>query len=78
VTPQEQCEVNLRAIALAQRLVAEKREPTPGERGALMAYTGFGSTDVRKHALSGWLTERLTNLMPPAQPSPRRKEKAHD
>ena len=52
MTGQEQCEVNLRAIALAQRLVAEKREPTPGERGALLAYTGFGSTDVRKHALS--------------------------
>ena len=40
--------MNLRAIWLAQRLVADKREPTPGERGALMLYSGFGSTDVRR------------------------------
>ena len=52
MTPQEQCSANLRALALAQRLVAEKREPTPGERGALLAYTGFGSTEVRRHAMA--------------------------
>ena len=52
MSPAEQCAANLAAVALAQRLVRERREPTPGERGALMAYTGFGDTQVRKHAMA--------------------------